>query len=64
MPEPTESTPFYLSKTLWVNVLALIAMILQGVTGNVLLNMELQATILAIINMVLRFVTKKPVVWS
>lgn len=64
MADEQEGTVWYASKTLWVNVIALVAMVGQGVTGHVLVSLELQATILAIINMVLRFVTKKPIVWS
>ena len=56
-------TKWYLSKTLWTNALALIAMIIQGVTGKVIISLELQATILAGINMILRLITKTPVVW-
>ncbi len=61
---PTDTTPWYASKTLWVNAIAIIAIILQGVTGKVLINLELQATILGIVNMVLRIVTKQPISWS
>lgn len=56
-------TKWYLSKTLWTNALALVAMIIQGVTGKVIISLELQATILAGINMILRLITKTPVVW-
>lgn len=62
--EQQETTAWYLSKTLWVNAIALVAMILQGATGHVLISMELQATILGVINMLLRLVTKKPISWS
>lgn len=64
MADEQPGTPWYASKTLWVNALALAAMIAQGVTGHILISMELQASILGVINMVLRFVTKKPIVWS
>ncbi len=59
----TTSTVWYASKTLWANAIALVAMILQGVTGNVVISLEIQGTILAVINMVLRFVTKSPITW-
>lgn len=58
-----EDKKWYLSKTLYVNAIALIAMIAQGVTGNEIISLELQGTILAVINMVLRLVTKSPVAW-
>ena len=51
---------WYTSKTLWVNVLAIIGIIFfQGE-----LSPELMAGGLAIINMILRAVTKSPVVWK
>ena len=54
----------FTSKTFWVNILALIAMIVQGVTGNEIMDLETQGTILAVINIILRTVTKGPVNWS
>ena len=36
----------------------------QGLTGKVVVSLELQATILAGINMILRIVTKQPISWS
>lgn len=57
-------TVWWASRTLWVNAIAIVGMITQGVTGHVLISMELQATILGVINMVLRLITKTPVVWS
>jgi hypothetical protein len=50
---------WYLSKTLWVNVVALVAIIAQGVTGKDVLAPEVQGSILAIINLILRAVTKQ-----
>lgn len=62
--ETPVAKPWYTSKIMWVNAIALIAMVLQGVTGNVIISAEIQATILSVINIVLRIVTKKPVVWA
>ena len=53
-----ETKKFYESKTFWVNLIGGIAMILQGVTGHAVVSMETQASILAGINIVLRFITK------
>lgn len=58
-----DSKSWYTSKTLWVNAIAIVAIVVQGVTGKEILNIELQATILAGINMVLRLVTKSAVTW-
>ncbi len=62
--ETPQGKSIFTSKTFWVNVLAVLAMVLQAMTGKELLNMEVQASILAGINIVLRFITKEPVTWS
>lgn len=49
---------WYTSKTLWVNAIALVAIILQGVTGKEMLDTETQGVILTVINVALRLVTK------
>lgn len=55
---------WYLSKTLWVNILALAAIIIQGVTGKMWLSAELQGSLLTFINLFLRAVTKEEIVWK
>ena len=50
---------WYLSKTLWINILALVAVVLQGVTGKEILSVETQGIILTVINIILRLVTKQ-----
>ena len=59
-----ESKHWYASKTLWVNFLAIVAIILNSQFG-IELDVEVQAalatSILAIINIVLRFVTRQPI---
>lgn len=50
---------WYLSKTLWVNSLALVAVILQGVTGKEIISVETQGIILTVVNILLRLVTKQ-----
>jgi len=54
------SKRWFMSKTLWVNVLAGLAIIIQAVTGESWLNAEVQVGILAVINLVLRIFTKQP----
>lgn len=54
----------FTSKTFWTNVLAVIAMSVQGITGKELITLEIQGTILAVVNIVLRMVTKEPVTWN
>jgi uncharacterized membrane protein len=53
----------YLSKTLWVNLIALVALLAQSFAGFVI-DLEAQAAILAAVNVALRLVTKEPVTWS
>jgi hypothetical protein len=55
---------WWTSKTMWVNVISLIAIVGQGLTGKELIPLEAQGSILAGINMVLRMVTNGPVVWK
>jgi uncharacterized membrane protein len=49
------------SKTVWVNIVAGIALIAQAVTGTQVMDADQQATILAVINIALRFATKAPI---
>ena len=49
---------WYLSRTLWVNFLAFIALAIQTVTGNELFKIEYQAYALTAVNFFLRIITK------
>ena len=55
--------PFYLSKTLIVNTLTLIILILLSLAGSPILSeySEALTAIVAILNIVLRFITKEPI---
>lgn len=54
---------FWLSKTFWVNLISIVAILVQSFTGFVI-DPEKQVAILGFINMALRFVTKEPVTWG
>ena len=54
---------FYLSKTFWVNVLALLVFVIQFYRQDFVMPAEVLASILAIINLILRWITKEPVEW-
>lgn len=54
---------FYESKTLWVNIIVIIAIIIQSATGKDIVDPNIQAGILCVINVILRLVTKKEIVW-
>lgn len=53
---------FWLSKTFWVNVLALVVLIAQSHFGLVV-SLEVQASILAAVNVALRLITKEQIAW-
>lgn len=57
-----EVKPIWLSKTLWVNVISIIALVVQTYTGFVV-DPDKQVVALGMINALLRFITKAPVVW-
>jgi len=57
------SKAFYLSKTFWVNMLAVIVMAVQTETGFVI-SPEEQIAGLAIINLILRICTKSKIDWG
>ena len=54
---------YWTSKTLWVNVLAIAAIIAQGQFGYKI-SPETQVSILALVNLVLRAITKEAIVWG
>ena len=58
-----EKKPFYISKTLWVNVLAIAGLIIESYTGHIL-SPEMQGMILGAVNIILRLVTKEEIVWK
>lgn len=54
---------FWQSKTFWVNVLSIIAILVQTQTGFVI-DAEKQVVLLGAVNTLLRFITKEPIEWS
>jgi len=58
-----DSKSIFLSKTFWVNLIAIAAMTAQGLTGKEIIPLELQGTILGAVNVVLRLITKQAVTW-
>lgn len=53
---------WYLSKTLWINIIAIIGFAIQQFTGKEVITPELQLQILALINLILRLITKEQIV--
>ena len=52
--------PFYRSRTVWLNVLAAVALFLQNQFGYVF-SVELQGLVLMVLNLILRFQTSEPI---
>ena len=59
-----DSKSIWLSKTFWINVFAIVAMVVQMVFTGFVVPAEWQVTFLGVVNIILRLVTKQPVVWS
>jgi low temperature requirement protein LtrA len=62
MPDQQEKK-WYASKTLWVNLLSVIALVVQTQTGFIV-DAEAQVALLGVINLVLRAVTKSHLNWK
>ena len=54
-----ETKRWFHSKTLWANILVGVAFVVLNVTGVDWLDVEVQVSILAIINLILRILTKQ-----
>ena len=61
--QPVDAKHILESKTLWVNLIAIIAFFVQRKYGFVI-DESIQAQILGIINVGLRTITKDPVRWN
>jgi hypothetical protein len=57
-----EGKPFYTSKMIWLNLIALVASLIQARYGLVM-SPEEQGVILTVLNLILRSVTKEEIVW-
>ena len=53
---------FWLSKTLWINVLAVAGLFMQTQSGFIF-DASMQAGLLCLVNIGLRTITKEPVIW-
>lgn len=58
-----ESKPWYASKVLWTNAIAIVGVFTAKHFG-LEITAEMTVTILGVINSILRFITKKPIVIS
>lgn len=57
-----ESKKWYASKTLWTNILGAAVLFIQSQTGFVI-NPAVQGIVLAGVNLILRKITKQPIIW-
>ena len=55
---------FWKSKTFWVNLIAIIVFIVQLYVKDFVIPIEIQGAILAVINFILRWVTKEEIIWD
>lgn len=58
-----DSTKWYASKTLWVNLIAIAGAQIANRLGFTLSAAD-QVTILGIVNLALRAITKQPIAWT
>ena len=56
------SKKWYMSKTLYLNAISIIIMCLQTATGTHLIPLEIQGTIIAILNIIVRTITNSNLV--
>ena len=56
-----DAKPWYLSRTLWINVIAIVALIVQNRYGFIL-SLEEQMGIITVVNIILRIFTKKELI--
>lgn len=54
---------WYLSKTVWVNIIATVGIIAQAVTGKEIVPAEGQVILVSVVNFLLRTVTKENIIW-
>ena len=53
-----DTKPWWTSKTLWVNAIAFVALLVQQFGAGFIIDAETQVGILAVLNVLLRLVTK------
>lgn len=54
---------WYMSKTIWVNLIAAVVVVAQLITGKQLATPEEQASVLVIVNIILRVISNGNVTW-
>ena len=52
---------WYMSKTVWLNILAVLVVVVQALQGQAWINPEYQVLALAILNAVVRLLTNQPI---
>lgn len=55
--------PWYVSKTVWVNLLVFVLSLLAAVSGEPGVNFEYVTIATAVVNVILRFITSDPIGW-
>ena len=55
---------WYSSKTLWVNIISVVAILAQGYYKKDVLTIETQTALLGVVNLILRVITKEQINWT
>jgi uncharacterized membrane protein len=55
---------WYKSKTLWVNLISMVAILAQSNFKKDVLLLETQTSLLGIVNLILRVITKEQIDWN
>jgi len=55
---------FYESKTFWMNIIAVVGILLFKNEAFIAENPEAVGAILVVLNLLLRLLTKKPIIWT
>ena len=59
-----DTKKWWASKSIWANVIMMVATVVNGQFDFVNIGMDAQAAILVVVNLVLRAVTKSEIVWN
>ena len=55
---------FYLSKTFWINVIAMVGLVVFNKETFIADNPEMIGGVLVVLNLILRAITKEPLNWT
>lgn len=59
-----DSKTVWTSKTFWINIIAMVFLIIQYTITDFVAPPQAQASVLAVVNIILRLITKTEIVWD